>query len=73
MEYVDGMSLRQLIAQESALEPGRALEITGQILQGLSQLHDEGLLHRDIKPDNIMVGGCVVAWLSCGADRPGDR
>jgi serine/threonine protein kinase len=55
MEYVDGMTLRQLLASGRRLLPERALEITAGILAGLDYAHRHGIVHRDIKPANAML------------------
>lgn len=54
MEYVDGGSLADLLHAE-ALHPDVAADIVGQAADGLQAAHDKHLLHRDIKPDNIML------------------
>jgi beta-lactam-binding protein with PASTA domain/predicted Ser/Thr protein kinase len=55
MEYVDGMTLRQLLASGRRLLPERALEITAGILNALDYAHRHGIVHRDIKPANVML------------------
>jgi predicted Ser/Thr protein kinase len=55
MEYVEGPTLRQLIHSKS-LSPERTLQILPQICSGLRYAHSQGLVHRDIKPDNILIG-----------------
>ncbi len=55
MEYVDGMTLRQIIASGRRLLPERALEITAGILAALDYAHRHGIVHRDIKPANVML------------------
>jgi serine/threonine-protein kinase len=55
MEYVDGMTLRQLLASGRRLLPERALEITGGVLAALDYSHRHGIVHRDIKPANVML------------------
>ena len=55
MEFVDGMTLRQLLASGRRLLPERALEITGGILAALDYAHRHGIVHRDIKPANVML------------------
>lgn len=55
MEYVQGMNLRGLIRQSKRLEPGDAIAILGQILQGLEYAHGQGLIHRDMKPENVLI------------------
>jgi len=55
MEYVDGLNLRQL-EQAGKLSPREALQIVPQICEALQFAHDNGIVHRDIKPDNILSG-----------------
>ncbi len=55
MEYVDGMTLRQLIHSGRRLLPERALDIISQTLAALDYSHRHGIVHRDIKPANIMI------------------
>jgi serine/threonine protein kinase len=56
MEMIEGQNLRQLIANsESALDPCRVVAIALQTLRALQYLHERGMVHRDISPDNLMV------------------
>jgi TolB-like protein/Tfp pilus assembly protein PilF/predicted Ser/Thr protein kinase len=54
MEYVEGQSLKEKI-QKGALEQAEALDIAVQVAEGLEDAHRKGIIHRDIKPGNIMV------------------
>src|SRR5678816_90625 len=55
MEYLDGKSLEDLIEKEGAVELHRALNIANQIALALDAAHAVGVIHRDLKPDNIML------------------
>ena len=55
MEYIDGITLKQLIEQQGSLRWKDALQYVVQILRGLQHAHDHGIVHRDVKPQNIMV------------------
>src|SRR5262249_19277115 len=57
MEYVDGQELGALLAQINRLPEERGVEIARQLCLGLGAIHDRGLLHRDLKPGNIMLDG----------------
>jgi serine/threonine-protein kinase len=55
MELVDGRPLSALIADEGALEPGRARDLVAQAAEALAVAHVAGLVHRDVKPANLLV------------------
>ncbi len=55
MEFVEGETLKKIIAKEGRLTLPRTLALAKQIAAALSAAHDLGVLHRDLKPDNIMV------------------
>ena len=55
MEYVDGRTLRELLRDDRRLLPERALEITDGVLRALDYSHRNGIVHRDIKPGNVML------------------
>jgi serine/threonine-protein kinase len=55
MEYVEGRTLRQVLEAEGHLLPRRALEITAQVCAALDQAHRAGIVHRDVKPGNVML------------------
>ncbi len=55
MEYIEGITLKEFIEQEGSLRWKDAVHFTLQILKGLQHAHDKGIVHRDVKPQNIMV------------------
>jgi serine/threonine-protein kinase len=64
MEYLEGGTLEDLIEQEGPLPPQRAADIATQVAKALSVAHEKGVIHRDIKPQNILlskVGEAKVA------------
>jgi len=56
MEFAEGITLRELLNMTGPLQENRALHILRQILDALGYAHAKGVIHRDIKPGNIMVG-----------------
>jgi serine/threonine-protein kinase len=54
MEYVEGVTLKHLIQERGRLSAKEAFQIATQICDGLSHAHSHGIIHRDIKPHNIM-------------------
>jgi len=55
MEFLDGAALSKLITDESRLVPQRALRIARHVLTGLEHAHRLGIVHRDVKPDNVVI------------------
>jgi HAMP domain-containing protein/predicted Ser/Thr protein kinase len=71
MEYVAGTSLRQLVRQSGRLELAPGLQIAKQICRGLQAVHAVGIVHGDLKPDNIIVmPNGVVKLMDFGVARP---
>ena len=77
-EYVDGVTLREHLRRNGRMEPAQALQVAVQVASALSAAHEAGIVHRDVKPENIMVrrDGYVkvldfgLAKLTEGAARP---
>jgi serine/threonine-protein kinase len=55
MEFVNGQTLKEVLAQEQRLQPRRALETIADICAALEFSHRHGIIHRDIKPANVMI------------------
>ena len=75
MELIDGITLKQYMERRVHMDWREALHFITQIMRGLSHAHSRGIIHRDIKPQNIMVlrdGSVTVAdfGLACLADAP---
>ncbi|WP_180357871.1 Stk1 family PASTA domain-containing Ser/Thr kinase [Streptomyces sp. NP160] len=56
MEYIPGRTLRDLVAASAPLTLGDALDLIEEVLDGLAAAHAAGLVHRDVKPENVLVG-----------------
>jgi serine/threonine protein kinase len=64
MEFVEGESLGQRLERESKMPEADAIRIIAQVAQGLHRAHKMGLIHRDVKPDNILISNDGVAKLA---------
>lgn len=55
MEYVDGVNLRRHLSERGSLSVGAALDVAEQVLDALAAAHRAGLVHRDVKPENVLM------------------
>jgi serine/threonine protein kinase len=55
MEFFDGQDLEQILENEPKLDPARAVSLSKQVFETLAAAHDAGIIHRDVKPSNILV------------------
>ena len=63
MDYIDGRDLKSILIERCKLAPEEAVPIVQQICRGLEAAHTEGVVHRDLKPQNIMVDGSGRVWV----------
>lgn len=57
MEFLDGEELRTVLQREKTITPGRLVRMVSQVAIGLDPAHEHKLVHRDLKPDNLFLGG----------------
>ena len=69
MEYLDGETLKSFIKREGTISPKKAVDLLMPVMLSLKKVHAQGLIHRDISPDNIMLVGSQVKLLDFGAAR----
>lgn len=55
MELLEGASLTSMLERERTIVPRRAVDVARQVARGLAHAHDRGVVHRDLKPDNVML------------------
>ena len=67
MEYVEGQSLAQVVQREGPLPVDRACAYVSQAAVGLQHAHEKGMIHRDLKPDNLMLTSAVGSRSSTSA------
>lgn len=64
MRYVDGIDLRQYLHEFGPLSPGKAVSVTAQVASALDAAHARGLVHRDVKPGNVLMASGTDAETS---------
>jgi len=72
MDLVDGTPLFDLLL-DGPLAPGRAINLARGVFLGLAHAHERGLIHRDLKPDNIIVAGIVAGIAYAIVQQAGDN
>jgi beta-lactam-binding protein with PASTA domain len=76
MEYVSGTDLRDVLVTRGSLEPGQGAEIVASVCDALAAAHATGLIHRDVKPENVLIardGRVKVADFGIAVFADGDR
>lgn len=71
MEYINGQSLKEYVASKEKLDPVEVIQLGCQIAQGLAAAHAQGVIHRDVKPGNVMLheGGTCAQLTDFGLAR----
>jgi serine/threonine protein kinase len=70
MRLVDGPDLKTLLAVEGPFEPVRAVRLVCQLADALAAAHAQGLVHRDVKPRNVLIAGAYAYLVDFGLARP---
>ncbi len=74
MEYVEGVNLTRYLMQKKRLTPRECVSIAGQACSALNAIHEGGIVHRDVKPDNILIAkGGLVKLMDFGLAKSNDN
>ena len=63
-EHIDGRTLAETLSEDGPLPPAAVVRLAAEVATGLDTLHAEGLVHRDVKPSNVIVSSAGVAYLT---------
>ena len=69
MEYVDGQTLRDIIRSGGPMDPAEAIQVGAEIAAALGAAHAQGIVHRDVKPANVLIAGPTVKVTDFGIAR----
>src|ERR1043166_2527832 len=71
MPYVEGETLRARLAREGEFPVGDAVRILREVADALAYAHGQGVVHRDVKPENVMLSGRHALAMDCGVAKRG--